>query len=134
MSPSRFLKPAIFLLIFSVVGISNNSQATAQEGIGERIGERIDQSLEKLGSEIQENWASLRRFVDKLGVQGRVYSRLRWDKQLENAKIDVDVAEGGIVRVSGQVADASAKQQAIRLTENTIGVTRVIDQLQVPKP
>ena len=133
MSPSRFAKPVMFALIFSFVGLASCSQASAQEGIGERIGERIDRSVEKLGNEIQENWDSLRRFVDKLGVQGRVYSRLRWDKRLEDAELEIDVTEGGVVRVSGQVADASAKEQAIKLTEDTIGVTRVIDRLQVPQ-
>lgn len=131
MGPARFAKSAVFVLILSFAGMSTCSQASAQEGIGERIGERIDRSLEKLGNEIQENWDSLRKFVDKLGVQGRVYSRLRWDKHLENSELDIDVTEGGIVRVSGRVADASAKEQAIKLTEDTIGVTRVIDQLQV---
>lgn len=126
-----FTKTMMLALIVVVIGVANPSNTNAQEGIGERIGESIDRGLDRLSGEIQENWASLRKFVDKLGVQGRVYSRLRWDKQLEKAEIEVDVAAGGTVRITGRVANAAAKEKAIELTKGTVGVTRVVDDLQV---
>ena len=110
------------------------STAVAQPGIGERIGQGLDQGLSRLGDELQEGWQSLRQGVDKMGVQARVYSRLHWDKQLAGSELDVEVAEGGVITLRGRVADTAAKEKAIELAQDTIGVTRVMDGLAVRQP
>ena len=108
--------------------------AVAQPGIGERIGQGLDQGLSRLGDELQEGWQSLRQGVDKMGVQARVYSRLHWDKQLADSKIDVEVPEEGVVALRGRVDDAAAKEKALKLAQDTVGVARVVDSLDVRLP
>ncbi|WP_164103196.1 BON domain-containing protein [Candidatus Laterigemmans baculatus] len=109
-------------------------EGRGQQGLGERLGEQFDQGLNRLRTEVREGWESLRSTVDRMGVQGRVYSRLRWDKQLADLKIEVDVVEGGIVTLRGQVSDAEAQKKAVGLASDTVGVTRVIDELRVLAP
>ena len=46
-----------------------------------------------------------------MGVAGRVYGRLHWDKDLEGAKIDLDVKENGVATLAGTVPDVRAQGQ-----------------------
>ena len=105
--------------------------AQAQEGIGERIGAQLDRGIDRLNEEFSQGWESLQQAVDKMGVQGRVYSRLRWDKQLVQSEFDIEVEDGGIVTLRGRVPTPAAKQKAITLAKDTVGVNRIVDDLRV---
>jgi hypothetical protein len=107
------------------------SPAVAQEGIGEKIGERIDRGLRKIGSELRQEWAEIRRSVERMGVQGRVYSRMRWDKNLQGASINIEVAEEKIVVLQGKIPSDAAKQKALELARDTVGVESVVDELTI---
>src|SRR5262249_14435865 len=102
-----------------------------QPGVGERVGESVDRGLTRLGEKLRRGWADIRRSVDELGVQGRVYGRLHWDKQLANAQIDISVQNENLVTLTGVVPDDSARHSAVTLAENTVGVGKVIDHLTV---
>ena len=103
----------------------------AQTGVGERVGESVDRGLTRLGEKLRRGWADIRRSVDELGVQGRVYGRIHWDKQLASAPIEISVQNENIVTLTGTVPDDSARHNAVALAENTVGVGKVIDHLTV---
>jgi osmotically-inducible protein OsmY len=107
------------------------SRLAAQEGPAQQIGRRIDRGLEQLSQEVQEAWTEVRARVDRMGVQGRVYGRLRWDKAFAEEPIDVSVETNDIVALTGRVPSEAARQQAIELARNTVGVRDVIDRLRV---
>ena len=109
-------------------------EAPAQEGIAEQIGERIDRGVEQLGSRLRKSWADIRRSIDEFGVQGRVYSRLRWDKGIGVESIDVAVQERNVVLLTGTLPDEATRRKAVRLAEDTVGVEEVIDRLQIVAP
>lgn len=128
-------RPAIaFVIAFAtfLLAPATTPHTAAQDGLGEQIGAELDEGISRLSQEFREGWAALKKTVDKMGIQGRVYSRLRWDKQLYQADLDVDVEEGGIVVLTGTVSDEDEKQRAVQLAEDTVGVNRVIDRLTVP--
>lgn len=132
----RFLRRGLALaLITSAICFSYSGPAVSQEGIGEQLGERFDRGISRLGEEVREGWASLRESINNMGVQARVYSRLRWDKDLAGAKLEVDDVEdddtGGAVVVRGEVDDDAAKEKAIKLAKDTVGVKRVVDAIKV---
>ena len=108
--------------------------AQAQQGLGERLGAQLDEGLDQLGNELREGWASIQQTVDRLGIQGRVYSRLRWDKHVSTERLDVEASERGIVVLRGQVPSQAAKQKAVQLARDTVGVERVEDKLSVAAP
>ena len=93
-----------------------SSESPAQEQVtGESIGRRIDRGLEQLTEKAREAWAKVRKTVDQLGVQGRVYGRLRWDKALADQPIDVDVDQKSTddestVILTGRVPDEDAQK------------------------
>ena len=103
------------------------------QGVGERLGESVDRGLNTLGEKLRRTWADIRKSVDELTVQGRVYGRLRWDKALANAPIEVTVQNESTVTLSGTVADEAAHTTAVTLAQGTIGVGKVIDHLTVSK-
>ena len=107
--------------------------AAAQQppGTAEKIGEKIDRGLSQIGTELSQAWAEVRKSVEKMGVQGRVYGRLHWDKALESATLDIDVRDGQVVVLKGKVETSAAKQKAEQLARDTVGVTSVINELAV---
>jgi hyperosmotically inducible periplasmic protein len=106
----------------------------SQPGTAAQIGEKIDRGLNQIGAELSQAWAEARKSVEKMGVQGRVYGRLHWDKALENATLDIDVRDGQVVVLKGVVNGAAAKQKAEQLTRDTIGVTSVVNELTIATP
>lgn len=103
----------------------------AQEGLGERLGRELDEKLSALSSELREGWARVEELVDQLGVQGRVYARVHWDKALTSEPITIHIEDSSIVVLTGKVSAKDAREKAVRLAEDTVGVTKVIDRLEI---
>ena len=121
------------LLFSTVIACLLWGAASAQQpqGTAEKIGEKIDRGLTQIGNELSRAWTEVRKSVEAMGVQGRVYGRLHWDKALENADLDIDVRDNQVVILKGKVASPAAKQKAEQLARDTIGVTSVVNELAV---
>ena len=123
-------------------------QDPQQEGVATKAAEKLDEfgraikrgilnaedsvreGLNKTGETVREGFARTRDTVQSMGIPSRVYGRLHWDKEFYNIPLFVK-AEGGTVTVRGTLPDDAAKAKAIELIKDTVGVTRVIDQLSV---
>jgi hypothetical protein len=119
-----------------------------QGGVAERAGEKLDEvgrairdgfekagetvvgGINKTGETVREGLVRARDSVQGMGVWSRVYSRLHWDKAFHTTNILLR-ADGGVVTLRGTVADEAARAKVVALTGETVGVTRVIDQLNV---
>ena len=66
-----------------------------------------------------------------MNVEARVYGRLHWDKLLTTSSLSLSVEARGIATLRGAVPNAEAKKRAVELAANTVGVSRVIDQLVI---
>jgi osmotically-inducible protein OsmY len=135
------MRTALSTSVVIAILLALPSDSPAQEqGTAERIRRRIEEGAGKLAEEVREGWADVRRRVDELGVQGRVYGRLRWDKALADDPINVDVEkkstdEDSTVILTGRVPDEEAHIKALLLAQDTVGVRDVIDRLQIePRP
>jgi hypothetical protein len=120
-------------------------------GVAERAGERLDEfgrairdgfekaegtivgGLNKTGETVRDGFVRARDSVQGMGVYSRVYSRIHWDKTLHSSNILLR-ADGGVITLRGAVADDAAKAKAISLAADTLGVTRVVNQLTVLHP
>jgi hyperosmotically inducible periplasmic protein len=123
-------------------------QEPQQEGVATKAAEKLDDvgraikrgilnaeetvrdGLNKTGDTVREGFAKTRDSVQGMGVLSRVYGRVHWDKALNSSSIFVK-AEGGSITIRGIVPDEDTKAKAIDLVKDTVGVTRVIDQLSV---
>lgn len=109
-----------------------------QEGVGEKAGEKLDEvgrklkrGLDKAEGAVREGFHKTRDSVHSMGVAARVYGRLHWDKALNSSDLQVKVEEG-VATLAGSVPTAAAKTKAVTLAAETVGVTKVVDELTVP--
>jgi len=107
------------------------------KGPAEVIGETVDDVVKsiKRGARattetLQEQYQQARATVHSMNAQARVYGRLHWDKDLEGDRVDVEVKEG-IATLRGAVKTLRAKAKAIELARDTVGISRVDDQLTI---
>ncbi len=126
----------VFVLFGTLAAEPTAPQKQDQQGIGEQLGEQLDRGLTKLGRQLRKGWAEVRRSVDELGVQGRVYGRLHWDKSINGAPINIDVQDNDVVVLSGSLPSEETHRLAVKLARTTVGVRDVVDHLAVapPKP
>jgi hyperosmotically inducible periplasmic protein len=136
---------------WSMTGRAQQDPLEPQEGVATKAAEKIDDfgraikrgilnaeetvrgGLNKTGETVREGFAKTRETVQSMGIPSRVYGRLHWDKEFHGISLFVK-AEGGTVTVRGTLPDDAAKAKAIDLIKDTVGVTRVIDQLTVLSP
>jgi len=112
-------------------------RAQQPKGAGETIGEKVEDVVKgiKRGARtttetVQEQYQKARAAVHDMGVQARVYSRLHWDKDLNNSRFDVDFKDG-TATLRGTVKSLPAKAKAAELARDTVGVDRVDDHLTI---
>ena len=108
-----------------------------KESVSDKVKEKLDSAARsiKKGAQsaadaVKEQYHRARESVHGLGEHGRVYARLHWDKNLQGAKIEITV-KGSVATLTGTVPDAKAKAKAIELTQDTVGITDVVDHLRV---
>jgi osmotically-inducible protein OsmY len=82
-------------------------------------------------NQIREGFERAVAAIEQLGVAGRVYARLRWDKALSGASVSVDVPKEGLVVLRGTVPNEAAIRKAVELAYDTMGVERVTSELRV---
>jgi hyperosmotically inducible periplasmic protein len=139
---------SVGVAFWSMTGRAQQDPQDPQEGVATKAAEKIDDlgraikrgilnaeesvrgGLNKTGETVREGFAKTRETVQSMGIPSRVYGRLHWDKEFYSIPLFVK-AEGGTVTVRGTLPDAAAKAKAIDLIKDTVGVTRVIDELTV---
>jgi hyperosmotically inducible periplasmic protein len=128
------LIPLVIGLAFWVGHIFAQQQEGAAAKAGEKIdevGRKIKKGIEKAEDAVREGFHKTRDSVHSMGVMSRVYGRLHWDKALNASVLTVKV-EDGVVTLRGAVPTRAAKSKAVTLAAETVGVTKVIDELSVP--
>lgn len=95
------------------------------------IRDKVSRGLERAEEKLRETWADVKKATHRMTVQGRVYARLYWDKQLADAPFQVESKNGGVIVLKGSVPTSEAKRHAVELAQGTIGVNKTIDELGV---
>jgi osmotically-inducible protein OsmY len=72
--------------------------------------------------------------VSTTPIDARVLWRLRWDKTLAGADIQVETPSGGVVQIRGVVDDLPRQRRAVELAETTEGVDKVVSELGLKQP
>jgi len=129
---------ALLVAVFSLTALAVQEP---QPSTGKKVGEKVQEALKEVkkgaqdvSESVREQFAKVRASVHNMEIEARIYSRLHWDKALNAATIDLEVHSGGIVTLRGAVADAGARQKAVALARDTVGVSQVIDQLTISQP
>jgi hypothetical protein len=119
------------LLAAALIGPACVSRA---QGVAERAGQALDDVGRGVRRGFQTAFARTRVAVDNQEVISRVYSRLHWDKMLVGSNLELEVQDGGTTVIRGAVPDAAARERAVLLARDTVGVAQVVDELTVLPP
>ncbi len=129
---------ALMSFAFCLVTWAGIGRARQDEGVAAKAGEKIDgvgrkikQSIEKAEDAVREGIHKTRDSVHSTNVMSRVYGRLHWDKALQACTLNVKV-EDSVVTLRGAVPTQAAKNKAVTLAADTVGVKKVVDELTVP--
>jgi len=89
----------------------------------------VQAQSEPARAKLARGWHALRRDGPGEGLEAAVVARLRQDKALSAAHIQVRVLRDGVVELKGDVADAKQRRRAVELVDSTVGVEKVVDEL-----
>jgi osmotically-inducible protein OsmY len=134
---TRWIIPAV-----AALGLAWGYSGRAQDpSTGQKVGEKFDEAvqdvksgLKRAGNSAKEQFGKAKTAVNNMTIESRVYGRIHWDRALNDANIDLTTTEDGVITLDGTVADAKAKLKAVTLTQETVGVTKVVDRLAVRPP
>ncbi|MFQ3650287.1 MAG: BON domain-containing protein [Gemmataceae bacterium] len=74
---------------------------------------------------------TLRGALGETSLAARVETRLRWDRFLANQAIEVMQSGTATVTLKGQLPEEGMRVRAVEIARATLGVDRVVDELQV---
>lgn len=97
-----------------------------------RISRKVAARVEHLTGQTHDKLAD--GLLEEMGLDTRVAIRLRWERALAGARIQVRLVGTGAVELTGRVADESQRQRAAELAETTAGVDQVTNALEVEPP
>ena len=99
--------------------------------VGKKSAARLDAMTGGARTRLADGWEAVRGSVGEATLDSRVAVRLRWDKDLAGADLQVHSPAPGVVRLQGTVADLRQRQRAVALAQSTQGVEAVTDELKV---
>jgi osmotically-inducible protein OsmY len=101
----------------------------------ERVARKVTEKAALLSAatndRLQTGFQGFPANLDLANLGMRVSDRIHWDKELADLTLQVE-ANGGVVTLRGVVANLAQRQRAVGLADSTIGVVRVVDELQIP--
>ncbi len=102
--------------------------------IAQKSGQKLDKVTGGMRNKVVGGWHAARGSLGDATLDSRVQTRLKWDKLLANADIQVKTTAPGVVELQGMVADESQRQRAMELANSTDGITSVTNSLEVAGP
>jgi osmotically-inducible protein OsmY len=108
----------------------NHQDADRLARVGRKAAEKVQGLTGNSSGRVAEGLQVMRASWDEVALDARVSARLRWDKGLAGAQVEVH-ANGAVVELQGTVADANQRGRAVDLAGATAGVERVTDNLTV---
>jgi hyperosmotically inducible protein len=107
--------------------------AWGQDGPLRRAGRALDNAGKNVRYRVESEVAREQINAVERDLINRVSLRLSWDKQLATSAIQLEVGADGTAYLRGSVPAEAVKRRAVDLVENTVGVTRVVDELAIVK-
>ena len=121
------------LLSASLLALVVVAPAFGQDGPIRRAGRALDNAGKNIRGRVETEVVRGQVSVFERDLLNRVSLRISWDKKLVNSTIQLVVEPDGTTYLRGSVLSEASKARAVDLVENTVGVTRVVDELAVVK-
>jgi osmotically-inducible protein OsmY len=106
---------------------------TSEPAVGTTGSANLERARER-GAELGEKAAIASRKVGEVvgeaALTTKIKAKMALDDSVKSRAIDV-TTDGSTVTLTGTVASAAERERAVALARETVGVTRVIDNLQI---
>jgi hyperosmotically inducible periplasmic protein len=112
---------------------SGDAIGTAAKATGKAVGTAAHKTADAVGTGAEKTKDASEKAGEKTkdaAITTAVKTRLLGDGKTPGLKIDVDT-DDGVVTLNGDVPNAEARTEAVRLARTTKGVKRVVDKLTV---
>jgi osmotically-inducible protein OsmY len=116
-------------LLLGLAGCSHQD-ADRLTRVARRAAAKIEALTGGVGHQLPDGWQTLHVGGDEAALESRVGTRLRWDRALAGATIEVR-ASGTTVELHGTVADDNQRGRAVELAGATLGVEHVTDKMEL---
>jgi osmotically-inducible protein OsmY len=110
----------------------NGQDADRLAQIGRLSAARGEELTRGVRERLVRGWAAIQAGSAVAAVDGRVSSRIGWDKSMAGVDIQVSSPSSGVVVLRGSAPDESRRQRAAELAQSTDGVDRVVNEITVP--
>lgn len=110
--------------------LETGSRAVATTGLDSARARQIGVQVKERTLEATQQ---TRRALNDGGLTAKIKAKMALDDAVKALDLDVDTS-GTVVTVSGRVRSDAERQRALRLARETVGVTKVIDRIQVQRP
>jgi osmotically-inducible protein OsmY len=136
----RFIRTVFTLIVVAVIGVlaynywsghgltlhpSGSSRVDA-----EAAGDRGKAIVDKTATTVGKAATKLEHAVDEGSLTLKIKSKMALDDLVKARTINVDTA-GSVVTLTGTVESTQERERAVQLARETVGVTNVVDKLQV---
>jgi osmotically-inducible protein OsmY len=119
---------AILIMLLLAGCSSDDTEGLAR--IARLSAAKFDEMTGGAPNKVTASLEGMRANWNELALDARVSLRLRWEKDLQNAAIQVQ-ARNGIVELKGKVTDLAQRQRAVQVAQSTVGVVEVVDSLEL---
>jgi BON domain len=122
----------LFLLGMAALACGcNNDDADRLARVGKLTAGKFETLTGISDGKVTKGLQAIRGEWDFAPPHARVSCRLRWEKDLADAEIQVS-GSGGTVELRGKVRDLAQRRRAVEVAESTVGVETVTDSLELP--
>ncbi|MFO0957002.1 MAG: BON domain-containing protein [Isosphaeraceae bacterium] len=118
-----------FAALLGILVVGPPMAASAQDGPLQKAGRALDKAGKAIRNEIEGAVNREHLSAQERELMDRITGRLVWDKKLVGSALSIEVQADGTAVLRGSVASEAMRTRAADLVENTLGVTRVVDEL-----
>jgi osmotically-inducible protein OsmY len=116
-------------LALAVCGCSQDADRLAR--VCHKTAAKFDGVTERMRERLQNGFGAVRGSLSESSLDSRVAVRLRWDRDMTGADVQVQTMGPGAVELRGTVADLAQRTRAVQVARATTGVENVLDSLTI---
>jgi hypothetical protein len=126
----RTAKMGLVLGLAAAVGC-NAQDADRLQRIAGHVATRLNVVTDHAAEKTRASWDAARGCWTDSALDGRVRTRLAWDKELADLNLVVHSNKTNDVRLRGTLRDEAQHQRILEVTRSTRGVNQIVDELKI---